>query len=170
MASQTIARIVLTFFFLWRSFWATISGNREMESEIVFFVLYCLYLSSIHEKANCIAIFWTGRPHSLGSCHFRGVWTTCLPHKGGGVPLSILPKNTSELAGLFSTTSLNAERQAGKLWIPFFKVFWYDSTRGMNPRSTDCEADALTTTLSRRLISKKKSSPLSTRPVMTPTT
>ena len=45
---------------------------------------------------------------------------------------------------------LNAERQAGKLWIPFFKVFWYDSTRGMNPRSTDCEADALTTTPSRR--------------------
>ena len=28
---------------------------------------------------------------------------------------------------------INAERQAGKLWIPFFKVFWYDSTRGMNP-------------------------------------
>ena len=45
---------------------------------------------------------------------------------------------------------INAERQAGKLWIPFFKVFCYDSTRGMNPRSTDCEADALTTTPSRR--------------------
>ena len=45
---------------------------------------------------------------------------------------------------------LNAERQAGKLRMPFFKVFWYDSTRGMNPRSTDCEADALTTTPSRR--------------------
>ena len=44
----------------------------------------------------------------------------------------------------------NAERQAGKLRIPF-KVFRYDSTRGMNPRSTDCEADALTTTPSRRL-------------------
>ena len=26
-----------------------------------------------YAKANCIAIFWTGRPHSLGSCHFRGV-------------------------------------------------------------------------------------------------
>ena len=34
----------------------------------------------------------------------------------------------------------------------FFKVFWFDSTREMNPRSTDCEADALTTTPSRRLI------------------
>ena len=31
-----------------------------------------------------------------------------------------------------------------------FKVFWYDSTREMNPRSTDCEADALITTPSRR--------------------
>ena len=27
-----------------------------------------------------------------------------------------------------------------------FKVFWYDSTRGMNFRPTDCETDALTTT------------------------
>ena len=70
------------------------------------FFLYCSYLSSIHEKANCIAIFWTGRPHSLGSCHFRDVWATCLPHKGGGIPLSALPKDTtSELAGLFSTIS-----------------------------------------------------------------
>ena len=34
------------------------------------FFLYCSYLSSIHEKANCIAILWTGSPHSLGSCHF----------------------------------------------------------------------------------------------------
>ena len=63
-------------------------------------------LSSIHEKANCIAIFWTGHLHSLGSCHFQGVWATCLPHKGGGVPLSTLPKDTtSKLTGLFSTTS-----------------------------------------------------------------
>ena len=51
----------------------------------VFFVFYLPYLSSIYEKANCIALFWTGRPHSLGSHHFRAVWTTCLPHKGGGV-------------------------------------------------------------------------------------
>ena len=34
--------------------------------------------------------------------------------------------------------------------MPFFKVFWYDSARGMNPWSTDCEADALITTRSRR--------------------
>ena len=44
---------------------------------------------------------------------------------------------------------LNAQRQAGKLWIPFFKVFCYVSTRGLSPRSTDCEADAPTTVLSR---------------------
>ena len=36
--------------------------------------------------------------------------------------------------------------------MPFFKVFWYDSIQAMNPRSTNCEADALTTTPSRRLI------------------
>ena len=71
---------------------------------VALFFLPCL--SSIHEKANCIAIFWIGRPHSLVSCHFKGVWATCLAHKGGAVQLSALPKDTtSELAGLFSTTS-----------------------------------------------------------------
>ena len=42
---------------------------------------------------------------------------TCLLHKGGGVPLSVLPKDTtSKLAGLFSTLSLfYVERQAGNL-------------------------------------------------------
>ena len=70
------------------------------------FLFYLPYLSSIHEKANCIAILWTGSSHSLGSCLLRGLWATCLPHKGGGIPLSALPKDTtSELAGLFSTTS-----------------------------------------------------------------
>ena len=70
------------------------------------FLFYLSHLSFIHEKANCIAILWTGSPHSLGSCLFRGLWATCLPHKGGGIPLSALPKDTiSKLAGLFSTTS-----------------------------------------------------------------
>ena len=50
---------------------------------------------------------------------------------------------------------LNAERQAGKLWIPSFKVFWYDSTRGLNPKYTDCKADALTTAPSRRFYAIK---------------
>ena len=48
---------------------------------------------------------------------------------------------------------LNAERQTGKQRMPFFKVFWYESTRGMNLRSTECEVDALTTTPSRRIVS-----------------
>ena len=50
---------------------------------VLFVLFYLPYLSSIHEKANCIAILWTGSPHSLGSCLFRGLWVTCLPHKGG---------------------------------------------------------------------------------------
>ena len=49
---------------------------------LYYFYFYLPYLSSILEKVNCVAIFWTGRPHSLGGCHFRGVWATCLPHKG----------------------------------------------------------------------------------------
>ena len=58
--------------------------NDKIYNRGTCFVLFYLpYLSSIHEKANCIAILWTGRPHSLGSCLFRGLWATCLPHKGG---------------------------------------------------------------------------------------
>ena len=58
--------------------------GRSTTNAIFLFVLFYLpYLSSIHEKANCIAILWTGSPHSLGSCLFRGLWATCLPHKGG---------------------------------------------------------------------------------------
>ena len=63
-------------------------------------IFYIFVLFSIHEKANCIAIFWMGRPHSLGSYHFHGVRITCLLHKSGGVPLSALSKDvTSELIG-----------------------------------------------------------------------
>ena len=121
-------------------------------------MFYLPFLSSIHEKANCIAILWTVSPHSLGSCLFRGLWATCLPHKGGGIPLSALPKDTtSELAGLFSTTSHKCRAPSREAADTIFKVFWYDSTRGMIPRSTDCEADALTTTPSRR---SKRHTPL----------
>ena len=54
----------------------------------------------LHSEANYFAIFWIGRQYSLGSFHFRDVWATGLPHKGGGVLLSALPKDKSELAGL----------------------------------------------------------------------
>ena len=125
-----------------------------LKHRLTLFLFYLPYLSSIHEKANCIAILWMVSPHSLGSCLFRGLWTTCLPHKGGGVPLSALPKDTtSELAGLFSTTSPKCRAPSREAADAIFEVFWYDSTRGMNPRSTDYKADALTTTPSRQSIS-----------------
>ena len=60
------------------------------------------------------------------------------------------PVKQANLPAYSPRPPLNAECQAGKLRMPFFKVFWYDSTRGMNPWSTDCEANALTTTPSRR--------------------
>ena len=45
--------------------------------------VFCLvYLSFIHKKANCITMFWTVCPHSLGSCYYRAVCATCLPHHG----------------------------------------------------------------------------------------
>ena len=52
---------------------------------VVFVQMKMFFLSAtfIHEKANCIAMFWEGCPHSLGNCRFHGVWATCLPHKDG---------------------------------------------------------------------------------------
>ena len=94
---------------------------------IIFFV--CLYLSSIHKKTNCIVVFWTEYPHSLGSCRFRGVWAT------------------SEVVVLFFTTSLKCRAPSREAMDIIFKVFWYDSTWKMNPRPTDREADTLTTTV-----------------------
>ena len=106
---------------------------------------YLPYLSSIHKRANYIAMFWTVCPHTLGSYCFRDVWATCLLHKDGGVPLSALPKGTTcEPAGLFTTTSLKC-RAPSRDAVDII-VVWYDTTRGMNPKSTDCEANALTTT------------------------
>ena len=61
----------------------TRSKSSEMQEVFFVFLFYLPYLSSIHEKANCIAILWMGSPHSLGSCLFRDLWATCLPHKGG---------------------------------------------------------------------------------------
>ena len=59
----------------------------------------------------CICITWNlfyGRIPFLPPTLFsEGKWATCLPHKGGGVPLSALPKDTTrELAGLLSTLFL----------------------------------------------------------------
>ena len=59
------------------------NDNQHHTVPYALFLFYLPYLSSIHEKANCIAILWTGSPHSLGNCLFRGLWATCLPHKGG---------------------------------------------------------------------------------------
>ena len=47
-------------------------------------------------------------------------------------------KDTSELAGLLSTTSLKSRAPSSG-----YHFFWYDSTSEMNPRPTDRRADAL---------------------------
>ena len=49
--------------------------------------------------------------------------------------------------GLSNRAAAHARNLVGTLAMnTIFEVFWYDSTRGMNPRFTDCETDALTTT------------------------
>ena len=53
-------------------------------------LFYLPYLSSIHEKANCIAILWTVSPHSLGSCLFRGFYGPPVFHIKVGRPVKCL--------------------------------------------------------------------------------
>ena len=90
----------------------------------LFFLFYLPYLSSIHEKANYIAILWTGSPHSLASCLFRGFWATCLSHKGGASRKVPCPRTQqANLPACSPQPPLNAERQAGKLRMPFLKSF-----------------------------------------------
>ena len=129
------------------------SLNSHCASDMIFF--YCPCLSSIHERANCIAMLWTGHSHLLRSCHFRGVWATCLPHKDGDIPLSALAKDTtSELAGLFSTTSpkcrATSRKDVDSIFYSLLKNKGIKSRRRLNTRSIGCEADALTTTPLRR--------------------
>ena len=62
--------------------------HGKLTANIVFvFLFYLPYLSSIHEKANCIAILWTGSPHSLGSCLFRGFYGPPVFHIKVGRPV-----------------------------------------------------------------------------------
>ena len=104
-----------------------------------------------HARFACLSSEWTTTTGKLLGP------TICLPHKDGVIPLSALPKDTtSKLASLFFTLSFMC-------WAPSreavnticFKVFWYDSTWEMNPRITDYEADALTTTPSPKMDRKR---------------
>ena len=95
----------------------TISIFGNIEYKLFFFIFFYLpYLSFIHEKANCIAMFRTVCPHSLGSCYFRGVWATCLPHKSGASHYVPCPRTQqANLPACSQQPPINAERQAGKL-------------------------------------------------------
>ena len=88
----------------------TAQFNMDFRNSVNFFIFsfFCIVLSIfiLHLRESelyryiYLAQSWTGRPHLLGCCHFRIVWATCLPHKGGGVPLSALSKDTlSKFAG-----------------------------------------------------------------------
>ena len=68
-----------------------------------------------HARFACLSSDWaTSAGKLLGPA-------TCQPHEDGGIPLSILPKvTTSELAGLFSTSSLCASSSFGR--VPYFQM------------------------------------------------
>ena len=75
--------------------------------------LHAMMVRSVHMMIitkNCVTVFWTGCLHLLENCHFHGVEATCLPHKGGHVPLKVCPRIKQE--------NLQA----------FFLIFWFDYT------------------------------------------
>ena len=104
-----------------------------------FIFYFCFYLFAIFilhpRESEFYCYILAGGPHSLRSCHFEmsePQEDRCLPHKGGSVPLSASRKDTTtNLPACSQQPPLNAERQAKKLWIPFLKLFWYESTRGI---------------------------------------
>jgi len=52
-----------------------------------------------------------------------------LPHKRALIIDGYWVQYLSLYTSYLTAYTLNAERQAGKLWIPILKVFWSDSTR-----------------------------------------
>ena len=119
------------------------------------FIFYLPYLSSIHEKAIFHYVL-DGKSALAWELLFPGHLSSI---QRWGVPLSALHKDTtSKLAGLFATTSHKCQAPSREAIDTIFKVFWYDSTKGMNGRSTDCEADALTTMLTRRFSKRSQKS------------
>ena len=89
------------------------------------FLFYLPYLSSIHEKANCIAILWTGSPHSLGSCLFRDFYGPPVFHIKVGHPVKCLAqghnKRTCRLV-LHSLPEMPSAKQ-GSCGCHFLKSF-----------------------------------------------
>ena len=63
------------------------------------FVVYCFVSSRfilLSRESKLYRYILNGTCALFGSCHFRGVWATCLPYKGGGVSLRALPKRHKE--------------------------------------------------------------------------
>ena len=82
-------------------------GLAAFERNFFFFFFFiCHFYPPFTRKRIVSQYFGRDVRTRLGVAFFEVLWATCLPHKGGGIPLSALPKDTtSELAGLFSTTS-----------------------------------------------------------------
>ena len=116
-----------------------------------FFCFIC-HIYPPFTRKRIVSLYFGRKVRTLLGVAFFEVYGPPVFHIKVGRPVKCLAqghnKRTCRL--VLHNLPINAERQAGKLRMPFFNVFWYDSTRGMNPRSTDCEAGALTTTPSRR--------------------
>jgi len=58
------------------------------------------------------------------------------PRRNRGIQLSVLPKDTSKLAGrlfLFSVEILYFKHECSKYQLPIFIEFWFDLTEDANP-------------------------------------
>ena len=127
-------------------------GPRRFFFCFICFICFICHIYPPFTRKRIVSLYFGREVRTRLGVAFFEVYGPPVFHIKVGRPVKCLAqghnKQTCQL--VLHNLPINAERQAGKLRMPFFKVFWYDSTRGMNPRSTDCEADALTTTPSRR--------------------
>ena len=102
----------------------------------------CLSLSSfwlysrfgVATAVLCISwnfVFTVGCPSCLQPFLRRENWSPVFHIKMGRPVKHLARGHNKRTCRIGFNLSLNAERPAGKLWIPFFKVFMYDSKKGI---------------------------------------
>ena len=128
-----------------------ISELKIIKMPLLLYICYICHIYPPFTRKRIVSLYFEREVRTRLGVSFFEVYRPPVFHIKVGRPVKCLAQGQqANLPACSPQPPLNAERQAGKLRMPFFKVFWYDSTRGMNPGSTDCEANALTTTPSRQ--------------------
>jgi len=89
-------------------------------------------LSRNLDQETAKRLFWF--TSQTATCYYQSIFS-----KAEAIRLNTLPKHTTSgklCRPIFTLSLFYAERQAGNLWIPTFKVFWSDSARDSNTNLT----------------------------------